>query len=74
MFQKMVQYVMIIFLTMIVSSFKKGKIDISLFINAYEEIKKDNIVTYIDYFTDEALKLAGFSEKDIENIRKQYNM
>ena len=57
-----------------ISSLKKGKIDISLFINAYEEIKKDNIFTYIDYFTDEALKLAGFSEKDIENIRKQYNM
>ena len=53
-----------------ISSLKKGKIDINLFINAYEEIKKDNIITDVDYFTDEGLEFAGFSDEDIKNIRK----
>lgn len=53
-----------------ISSLMKGKIDVDLFINAYEEIKKDSIVTNVDCFTDEGLKYAGFSDKDIRNIRK----
>lgn len=53
-----------------ISSLKKGKIDINLFINAYEEIKKDNIITDVDYFTDEGLEFAGFRDEDIKNIRK----
>ena len=46
-----------------ISSLKKDKIDIELFIHAYEQMKKEN--SYMNCYTDEGLELAGFSKKDI---------
>lgn len=51
-----------------VSSLLKGEIDITLFISAYEKIKQEHNSSFC-LFTDEGLKLCGFSEKEILEIR-----
>lgn len=51
-----------------VSSLLKGEIDITLFISAYEKIIQEYHSSFY-WFTDEGLKLCGFSDKDILNIR-----
>lgn len=51
-----------------VSSLLKDEIDITLFISAYEKIMQEYHSSF-DWFTDEGLKLCGFSEKEILEIR-----
>lgn len=51
-----------------ISSLMQDKIDISLFISAYEQIKKESIINYIYTYTDEGLELCGFSKDGIEKI------
>jgi len=51
-----------------VSSLLKGEIDITLFISAYEKIIQEYHSSFY-WFTDEGLKLCGFSEKEILEIR-----
>ena len=61
-----------------ISSFLKGKIDLELFTHAYNIYKAENTTKLQNYYTDEALKLAGFSDLDIlkenHNEEKIYNM
>lgn len=52
-----------------VSSLLKDKIDITLFINAYDKIKQEYHSSFC-WFTDEGLELCGFSEKEILKIRE----
>ena len=52
-----------------ISSFMKEKIDIELFIRAYDYFKDEYRTEFPCYFTDEGLKLAGLSETDIQNHR-----
>ena len=52
-----------------ISSFMKEKIDIELFIHAYDYFKGEYRTEFPCYFTDEGLRLAGFSEIDIQNHR-----
>ena len=53
-----------------VSSLLKDKIDITLFINAYDKIKQEYHSSFC-WFTDEGLELCGFSEKEILKIREK---
>ena len=53
-----------------VSSLFKEEIDITLFISAYEKIKQEHDSS-LYWFTDEGLKLCGFSEKEILEIREK---
>ena len=53
-----------------ISNLLKEKIDISLFLNSYEEIKKEQIKTNLNWFTDEGLKLAGFTQNEIKRIKE----
>lgn len=61
-----------------ISSFLKGKISLDLFIHAYDAFKAENARKLPDYYTDEGLRLAGFTETDImkENHEEKitYNM
>lgn len=50
------------------SNFIKGKINIDLFVHAYDFFKKDSKDNLLDSYTDEGLKLAGFSDEDILKI------
>ena len=52
-----------------VSSLLKDEIDITLFISAYEKIIQEYHSSFY-WFTDEGLKLCGFSEKEILEIRE----
>lgn len=61
-----------------ISNFMKGKIELELFVHAYDYFKSDFKNEFPDFYTDEGLKLAGFSDIDIlqrnhEN-EKIYNM
>ena len=49
-----------------ISSFIKGKIGLELFVHAYDYYKAQNKMP--KFYTDEGLKLAGMSEKDISRI------
>jgi hypothetical protein len=52
-----------------ISSFLKGKIGLELFVHAYDAYKAENL-THLSYFyPDEALKLAGFTDEDIEKYK-----
>lgn len=50
------------------SSLLKGEIEISLFLNAYDKMKEE-YNDFLNSYTDEGLKLCGFSEKEILEIR-----
>ena len=50
------------------SSFIQGKIDLGLFVHAYDFFKKDFENNLPDFYTDEGLSLAGFSNEDIRKI------
>lgn len=52
-----------------VSSLLKDEIDITLFISAYEKIIQEYHSSFY-WFTDEGLKLCGFNEKEILEIRE----
>lgn len=49
-----------------VSSLIKDEIDIELFTSAYDIYKKESENISIGIFTDEGLKLAGFTEEDLQ--------
>ena len=49
-----------------ISSLMKNKISIDLFLYAYEEFKIDDRCNMKLWYSEEGLKLAGFSEKDIK--------
>ena len=51
-----------------ISSFIKDKIGLELFIHAYDYYKNDYKNNMPNFYTDEGLKLAGFSEEDIKKI------
>lgn len=60
-----------------ISSFLKGEIGLELFVHAYDAYKAENMRILPDFYTDEGLKLAGFSDLDIlkENHEKEiYNI
>ena len=48
-----------------ISSFIKEKINLELFVYAYDHFKNDYKNNLADLYTDEGLKLAGFSKEDI---------
>lgn len=50
------------------SSLLKGEIEVSLFLNAYDKMREE-YNDFLDIYTDEGLKLCGFSEKEILEIR-----
>lgn len=54
------------------SSLIKKKISIELFIHAYEEFKVENRRSLIDWYTEEGLKLAGCTNKDIKRYREKF--
>ena len=51
-----------------ISSFIKGEISLELFIHAYDYYKNDYQSYFTNFYTEEGLKLAGFSEEDIKKI------
>ena len=51
-----------------ISSFIKGKIGLELFIHAYDFYKTEYNNKMANFYTDEGLKLAGMTNKDIERI------
>lgn len=62
-----------------ISSLMKNKIELELFVQAYEKFKIENRISLIDWYTEDALKLAGCSESDIarykdDHERRIYNM
>ena len=56
-----------------ISSFIKGKIGLELFIHAYDFYKTEHKNEMPNFYTDEALKLAGMSDEDIEKINHKSN-
>ena len=48
-----------------ISSFIKGKIELELFVHAYDVYKNEFKSKMPDFYTDEGLQLAGFSKEDI---------
>ncbi len=52
-----------------ISSFLKGEIELELFVHAYDYYKNDSKKDFPNFYTDEGLKLAGFSEEDIKKIK-----
>ena len=54
-----------------ISSFIKDKIGLELFIHAYDYYKNDYKNNMPNFYTDEGLKLAGFSEEDIKKINNK---
>lgn len=48
-----------------ISSFLKNKIGLELFVHAYDFYKAENERRLPDFYTDESLKLAGFTDADI---------
>lgn len=62
-----------------ISSFVKGKIDLELFVHAYDFYKTEFKNDLPNFYTDEGLKLAGMTEMDILKVNhhqseKIYNM
>lgn len=62
-----------------ISSFVKGKIELELFIHAYDVYKTEFKNNMPNFYTDEGLKLAGMTDIDIEKTNhvtsgKIYNM
>ena len=51
-----------------ISSFVKGKIELELFIHAYDVYKTEFKNNMPNFYTDEGLKLAGMTDIDIENL------
>ena len=56
-----------------ISSYLKGKIGIELLIHAYDLFKIESINKALpDFYTDEGLKLAGFTDIDIQNEKNNW--
>lgn len=54
-----------------ISSLIKNKISIELFLDAYEEFKIDDRKSMRIWYTEEGLKLAGFSDEDIKKLKSE---
>lgn len=54
-----------------ISSFLKGKISLELFVHAYDVYKAENTRRLPDFYTDEGLKLAGFTDLDV--LKENHN-
>ena len=52
-----------------ISSLLKEKIEIELFLQAYETMKQEQASSMCEYHTDEGLSLCGFSDFDIEKMK-----
>lgn len=56
-----------------ISSYLKGEIDMELLIHAYDVFKIESINKGMpDFYTDEGLKKAGFSDVDIQNEKNNW--
>lgn len=53
-----------------ISSLMKNKISIELFLDAYEEFKIEKKESIGYWYLEEGLKLAGFSDEDIKELKK----
>ena len=51
-----------------ISSLMKNKISLELFLDAYEEFKIENRKNIVNWYTEEGLKSAGFSDKDKKKL------
>ena len=56
-----------------ISSFVKGKIELELFIHAYDVYKTEFKHNMPNFYTDEGLKLAGMTDIDIEKINYKHD-
>ena len=54
-----------------ISSLTKNKISIELFLDAYEEFKINDRKSMGIWYTEEGLKLAGFSDGDIKKLKQK---
>lgn len=54
-----------------ISSLTKNKISIELFLDAYEEFKINDRKSMGIWYTEEGLKLAGFSDEDIKKLKSE---
>ena len=58
-----------------ISSYLKGKIGIELLIHAYDLFKIESINKALpDFYTEEGLKLAGFTDTDIQNEKNNWKI
>ena len=51
-----------------ISSFIKGKIELNLFVHAYDYYKAESKKQRLELYTDEGLKLAGMTDLDIYHV------
>ncbi len=49
----------------------KNKISLELFLDAYEEFKIEDRKYIGNWYTEEGLKLAGFSDGDIKKLKQK---
>ena len=54
-----------------ISSLMKNKISLGLFLDAYEEFKIEDRKYIGNWYTEEGLKLAGFSDEDIKKLKQK---
>lgn len=54
-----------------ISSLMKNKISLELFLDAYEEFKIEDRKYIGNWYTEEGLKLAGFSDEDIKKLKQK---
>ena len=54
-----------------ISSLMKNKISLELFLDAYEEFKIEDRKYIGNWYTEEGLKLAGFSDGDIKKLKQK---
>ena len=54
-----------------VSNLIQGKIEIDLFLQAYNAMRKESMNNHLEIYTDEGLKLAGFNEDDIKKMKEE---
>lgn len=52
-----------------VSDLIQDKIEIDLFLQAYNVMRQESIKNHLEMYTDEGLMLAGFNEEDIKNSK-----
>lgn len=54
-----------------VSSLLQDKIEIDLFLQAYNAMRQESMNNHLEMFTNEGLKLAGFNEEDINKMKEE---
>ena len=55
----------------VISSLMKNKISLELFLDAYEEFRTEDRKSIGNWYTEEGLKLAGFSDEDIKKLKQK---